>query len=108
MSVEIISGLIGGYMAPFISKFLGRFRLWKVFVGTVALFYFAFFIIGLLTVGLHKTVSRFVGFFDPFVISVVCGVSLIVTFVALLGSIAREAERKKQSSGSADKPGDAD
>ncbi|WP_310630639.1 hypothetical protein [Paraburkholderia sp.] len=96
MSLEIISGLIGGFFGATIANFLGRFRLWKVFVASMIFIYAALFLLGLVMVGFEATISKFGEFFSPFAIKIFVGLSALVTFIAAVGrTIKGNAEPKK-------------
>lgn len=90
MSIEHISGLIGGFFGPVFGKILGRFRLWKVFLMSMLLIYLGLFATGLVVVGFKATASRFGEFLTPFALLVFVGLSAAVTLVAFLGRAAQK------------------
>lgn len=89
MSGEILSGLIGGVLAPVFGKMFGRFRLWKVFVGCLFLIYLAIFIAGAIYVGPKQSLFELGQFVRPRVLLIFIGISGGVTLVAFLGRSAR-------------------
>ncbi|MGK8195822.1 hypothetical protein [Burkholderia cepacia] len=94
MSIESISGLIGGFFGPVFGKILGKFRLWKVFIASIVIIYLGLFVVGLVVVGFKATASRFGEFLTPFALLVFVGLSAAITLVAFLG---RSARRNRES-----------
>ncbi|MBJ9749207.1 hypothetical protein [Burkholderia cepacia] len=94
MSIESISGLIGGFFGPVFGKILGKFRLWKVFIASIVIIYLGLFVAGLVVVGFKATTSRFGEFLTPFALLVFVGLSAAITLVAFLG---RSARRNRES-----------
>ncbi|CAM2166547.1 Major facilitator superfamily (MFS) profile domain-containing protein [Burkholderia latens] len=90
MSLESISGLIGGFFGPVFGRILGKFRLWKVFFASMLLIYLGLFAAGIVVVGFKATVSRFGEFLTPFALLVFVGLSGTVTLVAFLGHAAQK------------------
>ncbi|WP_413214764.1 hypothetical protein [Paraburkholderia kururiensis] len=88
MSGEIFSGLIGGLFGTIIGKVLGRFRPWKVFVGTLSSIYLGLLIMGLVGAGYKRTIAAFPQFFTLFAIGLFVSLSLGVTLLAVLGRTA--------------------
>jgi hypothetical protein len=89
MSGEILSGLIGGVLAPVFGKILGRFRLWKVFAVCLLLIYLAIFLIGALYVGPKQSFFELRQFVQPHALLVFAGISGGATLVAFLGRSAK-------------------
>lgn len=98
MSIEIISGLIGGWFGPIIGKFLGKFRLWKVFIASMIFIYAGTFLLGLVMVGFEATIARYGELLSPFAIKTFVGLSAIVTFVAAVGRTAKRNTESRNAS----------
>ncbi|CAM2170474.1 membrane hypothetical protein [Paraburkholderia sacchari] len=91
MSGEILSGLIGGVLAPIFGKMLGRFRLWKVFVVCLFSIYLAIFLVGAFYVGLKQSFFELQQFVQPRALLIFTGISGGATLVAFFGRAAKTA-----------------
>jgi len=94
MSVEIVSGLVGGVFGQAVGEFLGKFRLWQVLILTLMAEYAAVFVAGIALVGFNVTVSRFHQFVTPYAVLIFLGLAVMVTFVAFMGGVARNGANK--------------
>jgi hypothetical protein len=96
MSGEILSGIFGGLIAPVVSKLLGKFKLWKVFVSSLILIYVAIFLIGSFYVGPKQAFVELWQFVQPHALLIFCGISASAALVAFLGRDAIQRGSKKE------------
>ncbi|WP_310630637.1 hypothetical protein [Paraburkholderia sp.] len=84
MSGEIFSGIFGGLIAPVVSKWLGKFKLWKVFVASLVMIYLILYIIGVYFVGFKNSFFEMQQYFQLKVMLVASLVAACATLVAFL------------------------
>ena len=75
------------------SAFLGKFRLWKVFLASLSIIYIGLFLTGLVLLGFKATLLRFGEFLTPFALLVFVGLSSAITLIAFLGHNVCKKER---------------
>jgi hypothetical protein len=88
------SGVFGGLLGPAISRWLGRYRFWKVFIVLLIGLYASLFFIGIAKVGLADSAKRIVAMVStlPGILAPV-GIAAALAFCAFLG--ATSAKKKE-------------
>lgn len=81
------SGIFGGLLGPVISRWLGRYRFWKVFFVLLIGMYASLFFIGIFKIGLAESAKRIVAviFTLPGILAPI-GVAAALALCALLGA----------------------
>ncbi|WP_321839594.1 hypothetical protein [Paraburkholderia bannensis] len=99
MSGEIYSGIFGGLIAPLFSKVLGKFKLWKVFVFSLALIYLSLYIFGAYFVGFKESFFEMSEYLRPKGILIFFGIAAAVTLAAFIGRDAIQKDDDKVDDG---------
>jgi hypothetical protein len=86
MGADFWSGIIDGFLGQKISRLLGRFRLWKVFVISLLVMYLPALLFGLIKFGMGRTLSVMRQLCTPPGVFFFLAIAAAITFCAYLGS----------------------